>query len=321
MTSVWKFAPYREGTLLVLLAMADWADDEGGRIFPRVATLATKARLSTRATQSALRRLEKDGVIECIRRANGQPGRANDYRINLERVKELHGCRSHTRETGNGEGRSCERVGAQLATAHIESVKQPSSEPSSLTPRGGRRVRSKIELKKRADFEVFLASGGRRWQTAPIRSAEEAWRAVEEQVPPSDIFATCMTKFWAAHEAEEKRLHKAIRPLGPARFMREEQWRCFISTGGPAPETWRTFWGGHPAIATLVSEIGLGAVNIWFGDSVLEQSDTGAIIRSPFRVKRDEIARRFISHIARALNVAIENVQVKVDTSLPCANV
>lgn len=88
-TKVWEHVPYREGTLLVLLALADWASDDGSRIFPTIERLAEKARLSERATQGILRRLEKDKVIECVKRAGGRPGRASEYRIVLERVAEL----------------------------------------------------------------------------------------------------------------------------------------------------------------------------------------------------------------------------------------
>ena len=66
MTEVWKHARHEGGTLLVLLAMADVADDDGGRIFQRIEKLAAKARLSKRATQNALRRLEADGVISVV---------------------------------------------------------------------------------------------------------------------------------------------------------------------------------------------------------------------------------------------------------------
>jgi hypothetical protein len=65
----WAFATEQPtlGTRLVLLALADHAgrrgDDEKMVAWPSVATLARKARLSERATQYALRRLEEYGLV------------------------------------------------------------------------------------------------------------------------------------------------------------------------------------------------------------------------------------------------------------------
>ena len=79
MNKVWAHAPYDGGTLLVLLALADWSNDEG-QAWPSVAGLARKARLGERQTRSILRALEADGVL------NTQPGggrrRQNSYQIN-----------------------------------------------------------------------------------------------------------------------------------------------------------------------------------------------------------------------------------------------
>lgn len=53
----------RLGQRLVLLGLAEYAHDDGSNAFPSVAMLARKARLSERATQTALRELERDGRI------------------------------------------------------------------------------------------------------------------------------------------------------------------------------------------------------------------------------------------------------------------
>jgi hypothetical protein len=48
MTAVWDHADVSGGDLLVLLAMADWADDDGRRCFPTQGTLAAKSRMTDR---------------------------------------------------------------------------------------------------------------------------------------------------------------------------------------------------------------------------------------------------------------------------------
>lgn len=56
MSEVWKNSRASHGPLLVLLAIADFANDEG-EAFPSIATLCRKARLSERAVQNAINEL------------------------------------------------------------------------------------------------------------------------------------------------------------------------------------------------------------------------------------------------------------------------
>jgi hypothetical protein len=60
--TVWSDAPYEGGILLVLLALADFADGDG-LCWPSVQTLAKKARLGVRHVYNILSRLRADGVI------------------------------------------------------------------------------------------------------------------------------------------------------------------------------------------------------------------------------------------------------------------
>jgi hypothetical protein len=74
MSAVWEKAPYREGTLLALLALADWANDEGV-CWPKIAQVAHKARLSHSGAEYCMRKLTKEGAISVIKdnhRHNGK---------------------------------------------------------------------------------------------------------------------------------------------------------------------------------------------------------------------------------------------------------
>lgn len=62
MADVWEHSEMEGGALLVLLALADWANDEG-KCWPRAETLAKKARLSTRQLSRVLTSLEDAGEI------------------------------------------------------------------------------------------------------------------------------------------------------------------------------------------------------------------------------------------------------------------
>lgn len=77
MSGVWADADVKGGTLLVLLALADFANDEG-ECWPSLDTLAHKARLSRSQTKSTVATLERDGFIEVDRGTGRETSR---YRI------------------------------------------------------------------------------------------------------------------------------------------------------------------------------------------------------------------------------------------------
>jgi DNA-binding IscR family transcriptional regulator len=105
MTSVWDDTRTQtHSELLVLLALADWASDDG-YCWPTVPALAAKARLSERAVQQILGRLTATGRIRRI--AGGGRGHANQYQVltknpEAETVNEVHRIENTEPETPNG---------------------------------------------------------------------------------------------------------------------------------------------------------------------------------------------------------------------------
>jgi len=83
MNLVWQSAPYRGNTLLTLLALADWSNDEGVA-WPNLETLATKSRQSIRSAQYAIEELAKDGVLSVI--VNPGRGNRNEFVINTQKL-------------------------------------------------------------------------------------------------------------------------------------------------------------------------------------------------------------------------------------------
>lgn len=81
---VWANSRMEGGTLLTLLALADYADDQGYS-FPAISTLARKARLSERQTQRVLRELVEAGEIRILRN-EGRAG-SNLYQIVRQRAE------------------------------------------------------------------------------------------------------------------------------------------------------------------------------------------------------------------------------------------
>lgn len=83
---VWEHSRVSGTKLLVLLALADFATDEG-LAWPSIEALAQKARISVRNAQYILRELEEAGEIEITR--NAGRGKTNLYRIVCEKVQGL----------------------------------------------------------------------------------------------------------------------------------------------------------------------------------------------------------------------------------------
>lgn len=78
MSRVWDHSQAEGNRLLVLLALADFADDEG-YCWPKVEPLAHKARIGVRTVQSALADLEALGELE--RSGRGGRGRSCTFRV------------------------------------------------------------------------------------------------------------------------------------------------------------------------------------------------------------------------------------------------
>lgn len=81
MSWVFRNSPVKQrGDLLVLLVLADHAQDDGSNAFPGVQTIAHHARLTRRGAQLALRRLEDDGHITA---AGKGPKGTVSYRVHM----------------------------------------------------------------------------------------------------------------------------------------------------------------------------------------------------------------------------------------------
>ena len=82
MARVWEHSRAAGGQLLVLLAIADFADDHG-TAWPSVPTLAKKARISERHTQKVIKQLKGMGELVVDPKASGHWG-TNLYKITLK---------------------------------------------------------------------------------------------------------------------------------------------------------------------------------------------------------------------------------------------
>ena len=79
MSRIWEEGPDQQGELLVLLALSDWANDEGD-CWPSMAGIARKTRIEERSARRIIRRLEEAGWLSVV--VNGGRHGCNQYRIN-----------------------------------------------------------------------------------------------------------------------------------------------------------------------------------------------------------------------------------------------
>lgn len=147
MSLVWERAPYAEGSLLVLLALADWADDNGVA-WPSVDGLAHKARLQRRRVQYIIRKLKGEGFLD-IEEGGGRRKR-HRYSLNLTKLNgalnapfiETNSALEDKETVHFG----AERVHSETQTVHSsapdpleEPLQEPSvKKPSAVDARGAR---------------------------------------------------------------------------------------------------------------------------------------------------------------------------------------
>ena len=74
---------------LVLLALADHANDDGGRVFPSMARVALKVCMAKRPVQRSVGDLRRSGVLEETHKAGAR--RPTEYRIILEELVAIRG--------------------------------------------------------------------------------------------------------------------------------------------------------------------------------------------------------------------------------------
>ena len=85
-SAVWDGFPGGGSELLALLALADWADDEG-RCFPSISAISRKVRLKERQAQRIVHKLIDDGFIRVTgNQFGGAPGSSRQYRIVLDKL-------------------------------------------------------------------------------------------------------------------------------------------------------------------------------------------------------------------------------------------
>lgn len=310
MTAIWETCLYNGNRLVVLLALADWANDEGGRVFPSLETLAGKARLTVRTAQHCLRRLQKDGVILSVGATRGGRGKVTEYKINLERVNYLQGlhradvieCKRCNKrciaDANNGEKKIKK---GEKACPHIDKHQDPSVNPSypSATP----------DIEWAELWQVFKSWPGLSAGASEQR-AKDAWRRIRHELPQDlkqRVAAHCLAL--ERENAVRGRAGKAL-VVHPHNWLeRDRGWERYGSAiGAVGCGASELLWSGEAA--KLVRLIGTERFCSWFQSAQFEPGPP-VTISLPKLFQLNYVEKNFM----RELNQAFGEVVVRVQSA------
>jgi hypothetical protein len=173
---VWERSRASGSDLLVLLAIADNAHDDGAGAWPSIDTLAFKTRLSRRNVQYVLKHLEALGELS-VERGRGRK-HVNSYAINVQALhlypdREVQPSVADVQPGAEKVQPSVGKGAIAIAPKPSRTIIEPSDEPSVSTTRAHAYTRETHD----AIFDAILRFCG--WQ-APIANGALVGRAKAE---------------------------------------------------------------------------------------------------------------------------------------------
>ena len=199
MSMVWRHGPEDRGELLVLLALADFADDDG-YCWPAMQTIADRARMTDRGVRKIVRRLEESGWLS-VRKGGGRGG-SNGYHI------ARHPPVNPEPETGNTVPPEPETGNTSAETRN-----------GSAETRNGGSAKPSRTIKEPSSISVDFASF---WDAVPRKVGKGAARKAYERALKKTDAATlfsAMRDYAASRAGEDERY-----TVHPATWLNQERW-------------------------------------------------------------------------------------------------
>ena len=231
---VWQNSEHKGGDLLLLLAIADYAHDDGTNAYPTIETLARKTRLTQRAVQYGLRALESAGSI-IIHYQDGPRG-CNIYQVVMDfaPVQSLQGCTPESGGVQNnangGAKQGGEGVNAGAPRTVIKrTVREPRDEPedkSEIPQNPQDQENSELWPKW---YALGYAIPG--WKVSFEKA--EAWR-VEAGIPEqlADIKIYALREWWARLPKDGKRSTAGDPYMTWQNWCRQDRDKWITTNGG-----------------------------------------------------------------------------------------
>lgn len=183
MNWVWDYSPAKGTELLMLLAIADNAADDGANAFPSVSTLARKTRLDERTVQRIVRKLAHQEQLLVEERGGRE---ANRYTVLMREELSTPPANRRPRQRAAGGTRAAPGVtqlrhptpGTATPPEPPGTVLEPSSSPGDAESL--RLVESEVEAAESAkDIDAVLNGLGPAWQLTPKQRQRLAPKVVE----------------------------------------------------------------------------------------------------------------------------------------------
>lgn len=210
----------------VALKLADYANDEGGSIFPSIGTIAQQTELSESTVHRCIRELLPHkpgskvmglGILEVEREGGRGPGSTTRYRFNLERLAAApklkdaaKGCQPDTLAPAEGcHGDTLK--GVKQASKGVRVAPDPSVEPPKVTVSSSARARARPTTK------------------VPVR---KMGLPAEWKLPPE----------WATEAAADVLGQETVVLVEASKFARYNRDRLTVATHEDWRGFWRTWW-------------------------------------------------------------------------------
>lgn len=233
MQEAFEHAPVDQGTLLVLIVLADSADEGTRECWPSVSRIAARARLSERQVQYCLKQLSDRGIIE-IETGAGRSG-TNLYR--LTRHEKWGGAKTAGVGCNNCGGGEAHCTGGVQSTSpggvkpiapepSIRTINEPSKDCDGLF---SAMEAPKAEKPNDDGFERF-------WAVYPLKTAKTAarknWGKAIKKAPAETIIAAA--ERYAAWVGSAKPGEFRPNVKYPQGWLSDERWKDGI-VEPPAP--------------------------------------------------------------------------------------
>ena len=90
MAMVWDAYPASGSEMLAMLAMADWCNDAGGSLYPSMAAVAEKIRVSEKQARRIVQAIVDRGFMRVVgNESGGKPGTTKQFQIEIGKLREL----------------------------------------------------------------------------------------------------------------------------------------------------------------------------------------------------------------------------------------
>ncbi len=217
MARVWAQSQRKDGELLVMLALADFAND-AGKSWPSIPILGAKARLTERQTRRVLIKLEEAGEIRRVK-SNGGRNRRNHYFITLsENPDKITGKELQGKNYPELEGiKTLTPVSGALnhhRTVNKSGAKAPEFSPS----------RRERKLTRRRDPDPAQLEAFARFYSAYPRhvdreAAQKAWLRLSPSPELQTLIMAAVARYAAEKDGTEQRFIKY-----PAAWLNGKRW-------------------------------------------------------------------------------------------------